>query len=221
MEPGMETRQEMLRTPSGGEYLPHPFPVKRLTAGVGGLGSGFKSLQDPEPRQAFQSYGAWWEARQQIPGPIPPKCDRRATSYWPFGPAVSTLVGHEDKVRGYWLDQRWVDSQVPHTGQNMSSSLSWSRDTMPRRSHSASRLLGSTSEMKIMRDGSLCTLGVPRKQQNEQLAIATSPKARADSMRGGELARSMDEGPPGRRNSNVSQHKLMPEWRVPQSSPGV
>eukprot|EP00931_Biecheleriopsis_adriatica_P119251 TRINITY_DN94496_c0_g1_i1.p1 TRINITY_DN94496_c0_g1~~TRINITY_DN94496_c0_g1_i1.p1 ORF type:complete len:218 (+),score=39.42 TRINITY_DN94496_c0_g1_i1:172-825(+) len=210
MEAAM-SQAAMSRTPSGGIYLPHPYPVKRLGT-MGGHNSGFKSMQDPDHlRHTYQSYGAWFEAQQPPPGPLAPKVDRKATSYWPFGPATSHLVGSDDKGHGYWLDGRWVDNQRPHKGTNHSPSMSWTRDSraepMPRRS--TSHLFGSTAEQSILKHGTVSRLGAPREQQLAQLRAAHatpfSPK------------HSNGQQQPSSRGSN-DQQQLMPEWRVPTAA---
>ncbi|CAE8709506.1 unnamed protein product, partial [Polarella glacialis] len=201
-----------LRTPSGGEYLPHPFPVHRLSNGRGG---GFESTQDQEPRLRFLSYGEWFEYRQPKHQSGKPGT-AKATSYWPYGPQVSTLTGSESKLDGYWLDKRWVDSQIPHLGQSGAS-----LEPGPRRSSSAAELLGSNQEEKALMarshgpgqhlpSGKVRSGHTGAKFWVEERARQTGQAPPPSDRTGGEVA-SFRRGP----LEGSSKQQLLPEWRIP------
>eukprot|EP00930_Biecheleria_cincta_P060474 TRINITY_DN46115_c0_g1_i1.p1 TRINITY_DN46115_c0_g1~~TRINITY_DN46115_c0_g1_i1.p1 ORF type:complete len:230 (-),score=34.47 TRINITY_DN46115_c0_g1_i1:57-746(-) len=212
-----------LRTPSGGEYLPHPYPLKRIPAGSGGLGHGFKCMQESEPRpmQPFLSYGAWWEARQPKPGPKPDKVNRRATSYWPFGPGNSQLVGSENKADGFWLDQRWVDHSIPFTGE-ISPAATWGTNRSAsigvRRATSCAELLGSGFENEVVANGSLNRLGRPRRPRSQgMMVMLPEPPAGGIDLQV-PLARSVSQISPAdvRRGPHGQHAGLVAELNVPR-----
>eukprot|EP00933_Yihiella_yeosuensis_P041491 TRINITY_DN35883_c1_g1_i1.p1 TRINITY_DN35883_c1_g1~~TRINITY_DN35883_c1_g1_i1.p1 ORF type:complete len:195 (+),score=28.15 TRINITY_DN35883_c1_g1_i1:92-676(+) len=136
--------------PSGNEYLPHPYPLHRLTNN-GNLRGGFMSSLDPEPRSTCFSYGEWWQKRQPLDKSPGPKVDKKATSYWPYGPQVSVITGSEQKTDGYWLDKRWLSNTSPSKGPIRTAGMSSSvlKDSNFRRSSSAADLMASAYEQEV------------------------------------------------------------------------
>lgn len=75
--------------------------------------------------KVFRSYGEWYQAHQRPPPqelPDPVRHEKVATSYWPYGTAITTLAGSLDQApqagHQYILDNRPLQFVVPHGPQD-------------------------------------------------------------------------------------------------------
>lgn len=99
-------------------YLKNPAPCERTPA-------GFKPLADDPaicPGQIFNSYGAWFQAHQ--PKETPPSTTIRTTkasSYWPFGAGVTSVIGSRNNHDILIIDNARSRGTLPYRPRDIES----------------------------------------------------------------------------------------------------
>mmetsp|Transcript_30664 Transcript_30664/g.57376 ORF Transcript_30664/g.57376 Transcript_30664/m.57376 type:complete len:172 (+) Transcript_30664:71-586(+) len=133
-----------------GPYLKNPGPCERVPG-------GFISHQDnePEPKQVFQSYGAWFQARQpKEQAPTHSIRRTRASTYWPYGAGVTCVVGSHNIHDVLVVDNARSRGCLPHRPepQKLQTAPAMANSSgLLQRAGSAAALLGGQHEIDVQR----------------------------------------------------------------------